>query len=179
MASARPSIDADVDRPPDADPENVARAICLRLLTRAPRTRAQLADALAKRSVPADVADRVLDRLTEVRLIDDAAFAEAWVSSRHAGRGLASRALRDELRRRGVDGVVVDQALGRLDAEGERATARALVNRRLRSTAGIDPRKRVSRLVGMLCRKGYSPGVAMAVVRDALADEGSNVPDCD
>ncbi len=179
MASARPSTDADADRPPDADSETVARAICLPLLTRAPRTRAQLADALAKRSVPADVADRVLDRLTEVRLIDDAAFAEAWVSSRHAGRGLASRALRDELRRRGVDGVVVDQAVGRPDAEGERATARALVNRRLRSTAGIDPRKRVSRLVGMLCRKGYSPGVAMAVVRDALADEGSNVPGCD
>ncbi len=179
MASARRSTGPEVDQSPDADPENVARAICLRLLTRAPRTRAQLAEALAKRSVPADVADRVLDRLTEVRLIDDAAFAEAWVSSRHAGRGLASRALGDELRRRGVDGVVVDQALGRLDAEGERATARALVNRRLRSTAGIDPRKRVSRLVGMLCRKGYPPGVAMAVVRDALADEGSDVPDCD
>ncbi len=179
MASARPSTDPDVDRSPDADPETVARAICLRLLTRAPRTRAQLAEALAKRSLPADVADRVLARLTEVGLIDDAAFADAWVSSRHAGRGLASRALGDELRKRGVDAAVVDQALGRLDAEGERVTARALVDRRLRSTAGLDPRKRVSRLVGMLCRKGYSPGLAMAVVREALAEDGTDVPECD
>jgi regulatory protein len=80
------------------DPESVARGICLRALTGAPKTRQQLADLLATRGVPDDAAEAVLDRYTEVGLIDDAAFARAWVSSRQAGRGLARRALSSELR---------------------------------------------------------------------------------
>jgi regulatory protein len=60
---------AAVDAEPD--PEQVARAIVLRLLTGAPRSRAQLADALARKDVPEDVAARVLGRFTEVGLIDE------------------------------------------------------------------------------------------------------------
>ncbi|HEY2306223.1 MAG TPA: regulatory protein RecX, partial [Streptosporangiaceae bacterium] len=79
----------------DAEPgsEEAARAICLRLLTAGPRTRAQLATALRKRRIPDEVAEAVLSRFTEVGLIDDAAFARAWVESRHHSRGLARRAL--------------------------------------------------------------------------------------
>ena len=93
------------------DPEQVARAICLRALTGAAKTRKQLADLLAKRGVPEDAALTVLDRFTEVGLIDDAAFASAWVSSRQAGRGLARRALRAELQAKGVDREVAAAAL--------------------------------------------------------------------
>ncbi|MGC2008301.1 regulatory protein RecX, partial [Trebonia sp.] len=71
------------------DPEERARQVCLRLLTLAPRTRAQLADALRKRGIPDETADEVLSRFVDVGLIDDAAFARAWVESRHYGRGLA------------------------------------------------------------------------------------------
>src|SRR5690348_9385137 len=90
--------------PDGDDPVEVARALCLRLLTVAPRTRAQLAAALARRGVPAEAADAVLGRLTDVGLVDDQAFAAAWVSSRHLGRGLGRRALSAELRVRGVAG---------------------------------------------------------------------------
>src|SRR5262249_23326143 len=78
--------------------EEAARVICLRLLTSGPRTRAQLATALRKRRIPDEVADSVLGRFAEVGLIDDAAFARAWVESRHHGRGLGRRALAAELR---------------------------------------------------------------------------------
>ncbi len=104
-AASRPG-----DEPP-ADPESVARAICLRLLTGAARTRADLAEALRRRGVPEDAAESVLDRLCEVGLVDDEAFAHAWVASRQAGRGLARRALATELRRRGVDDEVAARAL--------------------------------------------------------------------
>ncbi|GAA0355604.1 hypothetical protein GCM10009530_00860 [Microbispora corallina] len=156
----------------DADPESVARAICLRLLTMAPRTRAQLADALRKREVPEEAAQAVLERFSEVGLIDDEAFAAAWVSSRHAGRGLARRALAQELRHRGVDEETVKDAVGQLDPEQEVETARALVAKKLASTRGADPRARTRKLVGMLARKGYSPGLAFRVVREALEAEG-------
>src|SRR5690606_7567137 len=89
-------------RPRVTDPEAAAREICLRLLSASPRTRAQLADALRRKDIPDDVAERVLGRFTDVGLIDDEAFAQAWVQSRHTGRGLARRALAQELRHRGV-----------------------------------------------------------------------------
>ena len=105
-------------------------------------------------------------------LIDDAMFARAWVESRHTGRGLAKRALAFELRRRGVEPSVVDQAVSALPAEQEEQTARALVAAKLASTRMLDPTARTRRLAGMLARKGYPPGLAFRVVRDALAEEG-------
>nr|WP_306303227.1 regulatory protein RecX [Actinomadura chibensis] len=129
---------------------------------------------MRRKSVPDDVADRVLDRLTAAGLIDDEAFAQAWVQSRHAGRGLAKRALAAELRRRGVADETVNDAVDALDPEQEEHTARALVDRKLRSTRGADPTKRMRRLVGMLARKGYSPALSYRLVKEALAEEGTD-----
>ncbi|WP_373315677.1 recombination regulator RecX [Planotetraspora phitsanulokensis] len=162
---------------PDADPEAVARAICLRLLTMAPKTRAQLAEALRKREVPEEAAQAVLERFSEVGLIDDEAFAAAWVISRHIGRGLARRALAQELRHRGVEEETVKEAVARLDPDQEVETARALVARKLAATRGADPKTRTRRLAGMLARKGYSPGLAFRVVREALEAEGMDTDD--
>jgi regulatory protein len=146
----------------------VARAICLRQLTLAPRTKAQLARAMARRNVPEDVAERVLERFEEVGLIDDAAFAAAWVDSRHAGRGLGRRALAHELRQRGVPDPLVRAAVDELDPEQELAAARQLVAQRLPALARLDPRARARRLSGMLVRKGYSAGLAYRVIRETL-----------
>ncbi|WP_328536319.1 recombination regulator RecX [Streptomyces sp. NBC_00344] len=159
------------------DPAEQARAICLRLLTGTARTRKQLADALSKREIPDEVSDEVLSRFEEVGLIDDAAFADAWVESRHHGRGLARRALARELRTKGVDSELIEEAVGRLDSEQEEETARELVARRLRSTRGMDRDKRLRRLAGMLARKGYPEGMALRVVRRALEEEGEDLED--
>ncbi len=169
---------------PEPDPESVARLICLRLLTAAPRTRAQLADALRRRGVPDDAAAAVLARFTEVGLIDDAMFASAWVESRHLGRGLGRRALTAELSRRGVERGDIESAMAQLTPDSELATARALVERRLASTAGVPADARVRRLAGMLARKGYPSGLAYRVVREALEAEGqqpgwTDGTDCD
>jgi regulatory protein len=154
-------------RPEQSEPER-AREICLRQLSVRPRTRAELAKALAAKSISAEVIADVLDRYDEVGIIDDAAFAQAWVSSRHHGRGLARRALANELRQRGVAAEVAGEALETLDDEDEAATARALVDRKLRTATG-SPEAVFRRLVGMLARKGYSAGVAIRTVKDALA----------
>ncbi|MEV8556618.1 recombination regulator RecX [Streptomyces sp. NPDC051917] len=156
------------------DPAERARAICLRLLTGTPRTRKQLADALRKREIPEEVAEEVLSRFEEVGLIDDSAFADAWVESRHHGRGLARRALAQELRTKGVDSTLIDEAVSQLDSEQEEATARELVARKLRATRGLDRDKRLRRLAGMLARKGYPEGMALRVVRQALEEEGED-----
>ena len=157
---------------PPADPLDVARQICLHQLEFAPRTRAELAAVLRTKGVEDDVADQVLGRFAEVGMIDDALFAQMWVTSRHRGRGLAGRALSQELRRKGVDDASIAEAVATLDPDQETATARALVDRKLRATAGLSTDARVRRLAGMLARKGYAAGLAFRVVKEALAAEG-------
>ena len=122
--------------------------------------------------VPDDVAEQVLGRYTEVGLIDDVAFARAWVQSRHAGRGLARRALASELRRRGVADETVNDAVEELEPAQEEAAARALVAKRMAATRGLDPVKRTRRILSVLARKGYSGGLAYRLVREALEEEG-------
>jgi regulatory protein len=150
------------------DPESVARGICLRALTGTPKTRQQLAELLARRGVPDDAAETVLDRFTEVGLIDDAAFAQAWVSSRQSGRGLARRALSAELRAKGVDADVAAVAVEAVDDDAEREAARRLVERKTGAMRRLDRATATRRLMGMLARKGYSGGMAAAVIRDVL-----------
>ena len=161
--------------PGATDHEARARQICLRLLTLAPRTRAQLATALHNRGVPDDAALAVLDRFADVGLIDDAAFARAWVESRHYSRGLAGRALRAELKQRGVDDDQIQNAIEDLGPDAEVTTARRLVEQKLASTRGLPSEARIRRLAGTLGRKGYPPGLAFRVVRDALEAEGAEV----
>jgi regulatory protein len=156
------------------DPEARARQVCLRLLTLAPRTRAQLADALRKRGIPDTVAAGVLDTYADVGLIDDAAFARAWVESRHYSRGLAGRALAAELKQRGVDSGEIRDAIEELGSDAEVATARKLVAQQLAGTRGQPAQARTRRLAGMLARKGYPPGLAFRVIREAMEAEGAD-----
>ncbi|MCB2177890.1 MAG: recombination regulator RecX [Actinomycetales bacterium] len=156
---------------PEPDPEQVARSIALRLLTGAPRSRQQLAEAMARRDVPEDVAERVLDRFTEVGLVDDAGYAEILVRAKHESRGLARRALAVELRRKGVGDEDARAALAQIDEADEEAAARDLLTRRWRSD--VDPMVQSRRMVAMLGRKGYSPGMASRLVREMVDDSGA------
>jgi len=155
----------------EPDQESVARAIALRLLTSAARSRAQLAEAMARKGVPDEVAERVLDRFTEVGLIDDAEFARMLVRTRHAERGLSRRAIAVELRRRGIDDEVAGDALEQVDADDEEVAARALVRRKLASTSGLDPQTRSRRTLAALGRRGYPPGLVARLVREELAQQ--------
>jgi regulatory protein len=153
---------------PEPDHESVARKILLDALTGQARSRKELADKLAKKDVPAGLAAALLDRFEEVGLVDDGAFARAWIASRQPGKGLARRALAQELRRKGIDDEVAREALDEIDPDDEDSAARALVRKKLRTMRGLDRDKATRRLVGMLARKGYPPGMAFAVVRDEL-----------
>lgn len=162
--------DPDRDLGPPADPAAVARTLILSKLTASAKSRRELADALAARGVPEDVATRVLDRFEEVGLVDDAAFARDWVKSRATSRGLARRALSAELRRKGVEDDAAREALEELSADQELDNARAVARRRLPRLTGLDSTIRSRRLLGLLARKGYPPGVCSRVVRELVAD---------
>ena len=154
-----------------------ARAVCLRLLTARARTRAELVGQLAKRGYPDDVSTEVIERLSEVGLVDDEDFAEQWVRSRRANSGKSKRALAAELRDKGVDNDVITTALADIDAGAERDRAEKLVRDRLRRERLGEPgdrdaqNKATRRLVGMLARRGYSQSLALDVVSTELANE--------
>jgi regulatory protein len=144
--------------------------LCLRQLDARARTRAELAAYLSRKGVPLEPAGRVLDRFAQVGLIDDSALAESFVESRHREAGLGRRALTQKLRQRGVADDVIETAVAVVDSEAELTAARDLVRRRLRSVATLEPQVQARRLVGMLARKGYPPGLAYQVVRERLAE---------
>jgi regulatory protein len=148
--------------------------LCLRLLTARARTRAELAGQLAKRGYPDDLSTRVLDRLTDVGLVDDTGFAEQWVHSRRANAGKGKRALAAELHTKGVDNDVITSVLGGINPAAERGRAEQLVRSRLRreKLGDGDADLRVSRrLVAMLARRGFDQTMAYDVVSVELAAE--------
>ncbi|MHB8185398.1 MAG: regulatory protein RecX [Dermatophilaceae bacterium] len=184
LADARASSTNSGDPAPDPqeqdrepDPHDVARQIVLRQLAMAPRSRAQLEQKLAQRDCPADVAAAVLDRMSEVGLVDDQAYALMLVRSQQAGRGLAKGALARELRSRGIDDELAQKALASIGDADERDRARALVDKKLRAMHGLGIEVQTRRLAGMLARKGYSPSLTYTVIREAIADVPEHLPD--
>jgi regulatory protein len=168
---------ADGQNDPPADPEAVARAICLRLLTMRDRTRVELGTAMARKNVPDDVAAKVLDRFTDIGLIDDDALAQSMVEADHRGRGLSARAVGVRMRRRGVAEPAMQAALAQVDAESELGAARQLAQRKFTTLRHLDSTVQARRLFGLLARRGYSPGLAARVVREVMADRDNGLTD--
>jgi SOS response regulatory protein OraA/RecX len=134
---------------------------------------------MRRRGVPDEAAGSVLERFTDAGLIDDAAFAKAWVESRHHGRGLSRRSLSAELRQRGVDNDDISEAVEVVDSDQEVATAKRLVERKLAANHGLPPEVRTRRVASMLARKGYPAGLAFRLIREALEQEGTDTEDLD
>ncbi len=157
--------------------EAQAKDVCLRLLTDRARSRYELETSLAKKGYTPEVADAVLARLEIAKLVDDAAFAEQWVHSRHTFSGKGKRALSLELRNKGVSVEHAQTALDQIDSDDEREQATELVRRKCRTLslpesdnpdARAERDKIVRKLVGMLARRGYQQGMAFAVVKSEL-----------
>lgn len=163
---ARASGNTDTDT--DADAESVAHAIVLRQLTGQARTRTELARALKRKDVPQGAADRVLDRMESVGLVDDADFAQSWVQSRQRRRHLSTTALRRELRAKGVAPELTDQAVSTVDADDEYAAARDLAERKHSRMVGLDREVVRRRLSGVLARRGFGTGIIVGVLGEVL-----------
>lgn len=161
------------DEPSDelpGDPEQVAREILLRALTAQARTRRELSELLAKKGIPDDAAAAVLERFEDVGLIDDTAFAAAWVTSRQQRKHLSRRALRAELQRKGVDRDTISAAVDGVSPDDEYAAALDLARQRAPRLSGLDPLVRRRRLQGLLARRGFSAGVVVGACNAALGE---------
>ena len=155
----------------DADPYAVARSIALDRIAARDRTRHELSQALKTKNVPSEVAEEVLDRLEAVGLVNDAAFAAAWVESRQRRRHLSRPALRRELEAKGVDRDQVDAALDSVDFGDELTAARDLARRRHGTIAELPYPIRYRRLAGALGRRGFGSTIITQVLREVLGED--------
>lgn len=153
----------------DADPESVARSIVLRKLSTRAHTRAELERALAAKQVPAPAAEAVLDRMAELGLVNDEAFARDWVESRQQRRHLSRRGLQQELTRKGVARETISSVVQEVGTGDELIAAHALVNKKRAALAGLDPAVRYRRLAGLLSRRGYSSDVVSTVLQQTAS----------
>ncbi|MDO9484691.1 MAG: regulatory protein RecX [Actinomycetota bacterium] len=170
-SATEPTPGSLADLQAEADPRAVARSVVLRRLSSTARTRKDLHDDLLKREIPEAIADEVLDRFTELGLINDSDYAELFVASRRRSRGTARPVLRQELRRKGVGDDEIHAALEDISDEDEFERARALVLSRHPSLARFDAATKQRRLMSLLMRRGYSGSVAASVVREVVQSE--------
>nr|WP_285502224.1 regulatory protein RecX [Actinokineospora sp. NBRC 105648] len=151
--------------------------MCYRQLAVRDRTRVELEQVLRRKEIPDDIAQAVIDKFDAAGLINDAAFAESWVRSRHEHRGLGRRALANELRRKGVDDAIVAEAVEAVDNDAEAERAGALVRKKLGSVRNLEDQVKIRRLVAMLARRGYAEGMAYRVVRAELDSDAADALD--
>jgi regulatory protein len=149
----------------EADLAEIARAEALedahekalRFLEPRPRSTTEVRQQLQKKGVAPDLCEAVLARLTEAQLLDDAAFAKYWVENREQFRPRAGRALRFELRRKGLSTEAIAEALASID---EDESAYRAGQERARRWSGLDPREFRDKLGAFLVRRGFSYATA-------------------
>lgn len=174
VGPARSSEDTEpATRLPDGADSAKARDIVLRQLAAAPRPRAVLAKKLRSKEIPDDIADLVLNRFEQVGLIDDRAYAELYVTSKHRDRALGRHALRAELRQQGVAEDDFVDAVAEVDTDAEARRAAELVAQRVASAMAAGPDAARRRLLGLLARRGYPSSLASTVVDAAIAGFGA------
>jgi regulatory protein len=149
--------DDDLKKLADEENEETAHEKALRFLEPRPRSAIEVKQHLLKKKIPADVIERVIARLTAAGLIDDVAFAKYWVENREQFKPRAARALRFELKRKGLSNAVITEAIGELD-ESESAYRAGLA--RAERWRDLDRRAFLDKLGAFLVRRGFAYEVA-------------------
>ena len=144
----------------------------LNLLTFRARSARELRRRLVEKGVTAERADRVITKLREVGLIDDADFARQLTRSKMSA-GASRRRVHQELFKRGVPREVADEAVEQVVAEdglSEAESIERIARKKWRSLASVDESTRRRRLFAFLARRGFDSDDVSRVVRQ-LAGE--------
>jgi regulatory protein len=157
----------------EIDDPVLVMAAALRVLESRARSASEVRGRLVRHGYRPDLVEGCIARLTELGMLDDAAFAQAWVESRDRARPRGERALRTELRLKGIDRAVVDDVIRDRadraaddDLVADEEAARRLLERNARALDRIpDPRAKRQRAYALLARNGFDPDVAAAATR--------------
>jgi regulatory protein len=159
--------EAEIEALRDIDAVDKAVDRAVRFLSYRPRSTHEVRTNLVKHDIPETVIDRAVERLVNLGYLDDAAFARFWVENRSTFKPLSPRALRYELRRKGVPDSIIEVALEPVEPE---AAAYAAAMPRVSRYQGATRAEFQKKLAGFLQRRGFSYGISRDVI-DRLAEE--------
>ena len=147
----------------------------LNLLAFRARSARELERRLVQKGVTAERAQRVIAKLRDAGLIDDADFARQLARSK-VSAGASKRRLHQELFKRGVARDVADEAVDQVLEEeqvDEVAVAERVARKRLPSLASADAPTRRRRLYSFLARRGHNSETIRAVMDRVMSDVDS------
>ncbi len=152
--------DADIAKLQAADNIEKARESALRFIEYRPRSIAEVRKNLRDKDYDKTVIDHVINRLTDVGLLDDAKFAAYWVEQRETFKPRSQIALRQELLQKGVDRTIIDQVVDTVD---EMAAAQRLAQKQANRYAQLDEATFRKKMMGYLQRRGFNYGIIQEV----------------
>lgn len=156
--------DAEIAALQAADARDKAYQSAVRFLGYRPRSRQEIERHLQGKGIPADVVESVLDRLAREEYLDDRAFAAYWVENRERFKPRSRRALRYELRQKGLSSAAIEAALADVDEE---ESAWQAVAAQLHRWQGLDEEAFFQKGGAYLARRGFSYGVIKPVLSRA------------
>ena len=156
--------EADIACLQSADEAHRAYHNALHFLGYRPRSQAEIERHLHRKDYSAEAIDAAVERLLGNRHVDDAAFARYWLDNRQRFRPRGSRALRYELRQKGIDDDIIGDVLTTLDEE---ASARDAIARKLDRWRGLDQTDFRKKVTGFLSRRGFGYDTIRAVYQKA------------
>lgn len=154
-----------------AKDEAAAKAYVERLVAYRPRTVAEVRRRLAAKGFPPEVVRAALSDAEEGGLVDDALFARLYADDRLLSRPCSRRLLAQELRERGVETMLADQAaLAALPDLTEADLARRALAARMALWQGLAPDVARNRAAAFLLRRGFAPALVRQIVDEALGE---------
>ncbi len=133
-----------------------------RYLSYRPRSESELRDRLQRRGFPMEHIDRVVEKLKELKLLNDEAFARFWAENRASFRPRSRQMTRRELQKKGVDKDVISQAINEIDETESAYNAAIARARRLQNLEYQEFRQRLSEF---LRRRGFTYDTISQTVR--------------
>jgi regulatory protein len=167
------------ERKAAVDDPDVVLAAAARFLEARQRSVVEVRRRLTGAGYRPALVEGAIERLLELGMLDDRAFAEAWIASRDRARPRGERVLRQELLQKGIDRALIDELLEerRTGEEGEAIeqdieAARRLLERNARSLERVaDPRQRRARAYALLARNGFDPDVCREAAAEVVSPE--------
>jgi regulatory protein len=143
------------------------KAYCLRLLSLRSRTEREIDTRLKGKGYTDTTRQRLLDLLRKEGLVDDFKFAEQWIDSRLRENPKGRRALRQELRNKGVREKIIERVfLEKADQLDEKRVAAGLIRKKL--SKAPKPGTEKGKLFRYLVSRGFDPEVAEEVINDEI-----------
>jgi len=184
------------ERRAEVDDPAVVLEAAARFLEVRSRSVAEVRRRLTSNGYRPDLVDGAIRRMTELGMLDDEAFARAWVESRDRSRPRGERAIRVELTQKGVERTVIDEILAARRTGGlgiddpdrppdpdeppvsaDRSAAQRLMAKHARSlTRVVDPRQRRARAYALLARNGFDPETCREVASSASMESDDGDP---